>query len=199
MPPKVGLPAGIIHLNKVLTHLKASPKLTLTGLKALKLSYAYRNDHFGARHFVKQDLPRIRYANPDLNIQVEEVKKKKEEAWRPEMELEFENGKVQRLDLNDKWSTTILKELMTVAGGDPWKKHVEESTAAGLPVIPGERIQEEMKARQEQMDHLPTLEEWRVLHPQTSEPEKPVKTKKASSSSPPPPETSAGTTAPHAS
>jgi small subunit ribosomal protein S25 len=40
---------GPVRLAKLLTHLKASPKLTLSGLKKLKLSYAFGNDHFGAR------------------------------------------------------------------------------------------------------------------------------------------------------
>jgi small subunit ribosomal protein S25 len=43
------LPAGIIHLQKLLTHLKAPPKLVLTGVKTLRMSLAAKNDHFGAR------------------------------------------------------------------------------------------------------------------------------------------------------
>lgn len=38
---------------------------------------------------MKEQLPRIRYANPALDIQVEKVKKGPSEAWRPELELEF--------------------------------------------------------------------------------------------------------------
>lgn len=40
-------------------------------------------------HFVRQDLPKIRFDNPNLDIEVERVRKTKEERWRPEMELEF--------------------------------------------------------------------------------------------------------------
>lgn len=99
---------GTVRLAKLLTHLNASPKLTLHGLKKLKLSFAMENDHFGARsvasslgchslansylvssHFVRQNLPKIRFDNPNLDIEVERVKKTKEERWRPEMELEF--------------------------------------------------------------------------------------------------------------
>ena len=40
-------------------------------------------------HFVRQNLPKIRFDNPNLEIEVERVKKTKEERWRPEMELEF--------------------------------------------------------------------------------------------------------------
>ena len=44
---------GTVRLARLLTHLNASPKLSLTGLKKLKLSYAIGNDHFGARSVQK--------------------------------------------------------------------------------------------------------------------------------------------------
>jgi hypothetical protein len=40
-------------------------------------------------HFVRQNLPKIRFDNPNLVIEVERVKKTEKERWRPEMELEF--------------------------------------------------------------------------------------------------------------
>ena len=40
---------GPSKLSKILQHLNAKPKLNLTGVKSLKLSYAFRNDHFGAK------------------------------------------------------------------------------------------------------------------------------------------------------
>jgi hypothetical protein len=40
---------GTVRLAKLLTHLNASPKLALAGVKRMKLSYAMENDHFGAR------------------------------------------------------------------------------------------------------------------------------------------------------
>lgn len=41
------------------------------------------------RHFVKEDLPRIRYANPTIDIEVNKPLKTKEETWRPEMVVEL--------------------------------------------------------------------------------------------------------------
>ena len=38
---------------------------------------------------MRDHLPRIRYANPDLPIEVEKVVKTKEEVWRPELTLTF--------------------------------------------------------------------------------------------------------------
>ena len=41
------------------------------------------------RHFVKEDLPRIRYANPAIEIEVNKLPKAKEETWKPEMVVEL--------------------------------------------------------------------------------------------------------------
>ena len=41
--------AGSSKLSRILTFLSASPKLTLSDLKSLKLTLAFQNDHFGAR------------------------------------------------------------------------------------------------------------------------------------------------------
>jgi small subunit ribosomal protein S25 len=90
--------------------------------------------------------------------------------------------------LHNKWSTTILKELMTIAGGDPWKRYVADSTAAGLPVVAGEAFQwkvmkDEMKRRVEDPEPLPSLKEFRAMNPPTEMPSAPSSTP---SSSPPP-------------
>lgn len=49
MPQPLNKIPGTVRLAKLLTHLNASPKLTLNGLKKLKLSFAMENDHFGTR------------------------------------------------------------------------------------------------------------------------------------------------------
>ncbi|KAG6886559.1 hypothetical protein C0992_003384 [Termitomyces sp. T32_za158] len=152
------------RLARVVSNLNASPKLTLTALKSIKLSLAFQNDHFGARHFVKEQLPRIRWANPDLNIQVEKWRKTKEEAWRPEMELEFANGTQKTIDMHEKWSTTILKELMEVAGGEPWKKWKQEAQASGQPVVPGEENESKVVKRPT-LKSLPSLKAFRAAPP----------------------------------
>lgn len=41
------------------------------------------------RHFVKNDLPKIRYLNPMLNIEVDKPPKTPEETWKPEMTVEL--------------------------------------------------------------------------------------------------------------
>jgi hypothetical protein len=91
---------GPSRLSQVLAGLRTGPRLELRSLQNLKLTLAAKNDHFGARcfflflfitsillilfflkkktpisnrHFVNGQLPRIRYANPDLNIQVSKI------------------------------------------------------------------------------------------------------------------------------
>ncbi|KAF9489210.1 hypothetical protein BDN71DRAFT_1593605 [Pleurotus eryngii] len=129
---------GPSRLSKILANLNASPRLELSNLQSIKLTLASKNDHFGARHFLKEELPRIRWANPTLDIEVEKVPKSVKEAWKPELELRFTNGQAQTLDLQDKWSTTIVRELMDTAGARSWFAWKEESAATGSPLLRGE-------------------------------------------------------------
>ncbi|KDQ30249.1 hypothetical protein PLEOSDRAFT_1092050 [Pleurotus ostreatus PC15] len=129
---------GPSRLSKILANLNASPRLELSNLQSIKLTLASKNDHFGARHFLKEELPRIRWANPTLDIEVEKVPKTIKEAWKPELELRFTNGQAQTLDLHGKWSTTIVRELMDTAGARSWFAWKEESAATGSPLLRGE-------------------------------------------------------------
>jgi small subunit ribosomal protein S25 len=98
---------GPSHLSRILQNLNKAPRPTLVGVKEITLTLAQRNDHFGARqvisywcksvqltdvsrsHFMKEDLPRIRYANPNIGIRVNKLPKTSDEAWKPELVLEF--------------------------------------------------------------------------------------------------------------
>ncbi|KAF8736084.1 hypothetical protein AX14_000883 [Amanita brunnescens Koide BX004] len=152
---------GPSKLSQALAQLNAQPKLTLNALKSLRISYAFRNDHFGARHFAKDYLPRIRYANPALNIQVEKVLKTPQEAWRPAMEVEFTNGTVHTVDMQQKWSTAILKELMDLAGDDSWGHWKSHARASGQPIVPGEENEASVVASADGAV-LPTLKAFRA-------------------------------------
>ncbi|KAI5991086.1 hypothetical protein F5J12DRAFT_727417 [Pisolithus orientalis] len=123
------------HLSKVLQNLNTGPRLALDrNLKAVRLRMV-KDEHVGARHFVKDELPRIRWANPALDIQVDEVTRG---IARPEMEVEYENGATKTIDMSHKWSTAITKELMDIAGGDAWKAYRAAAMKAGHPLLPGE-------------------------------------------------------------
>jgi len=108
-------------------------------------------------HFLKEDLPRIRYANPKLDIQVNKLVKSKDETWSPELVLEFgsslfptdscvsvlifsfhlADGRKQNFNLHNKWSSAIFQELMDTAGGNSWTRWKTERAEAGLPVVDG--------------------------------------------------------------
>jgi small subunit ribosomal protein S25 len=108
-------------------------------------------------HFLKEDLPRIRYANPKIDIQVNKLVKIKDETWQPELVLEFclssfpaeqlcigpyisfhtADGRKQSIDIHNKWSSTIFQELMDTAGGNSWTRWKTERAEAGLPVVDG--------------------------------------------------------------
>ncbi|KAI0641088.1 hypothetical protein C8Q79DRAFT_1003830 [Trametes meyenii] len=136
MPRKPKTIPGPSRLSVILARLTQEPRPHLPNLKSLHLTYAYRNDHFGARHFVKEDLPRIRYANPTLDIRVDKKLKTKEEAWKPEMVVELKNGTTHKLDIDGKWSSTIFHDLMDLSAGSWWQKWKKERAAAGEPVTP---------------------------------------------------------------
>lgn len=107
MPRRPKVPLGPSRLSQVLQALKKEPQPQLDTVKSLKLTLAFRNDHFGARyvslrlavhacfismhhrHFVKEDLRRIRFVNPNMEIQVNKILKSPEETWSPEMQIEF--------------------------------------------------------------------------------------------------------------
>ena len=109
--------------------------------------------------------------------------------------LHSEDGNTTTLNLDNKWSSTILKELMNIAGGDPWKKYVATSAAAGLPPVSGEAFQHGIMKKQverkvkEGKEPLPSLKEYRAKNPPT---EKPGEVK----SSMPPKASTPSTTAP---
>jgi len=95
---------------------------------------------------VKEELPRIQYANPALKIEVNKVVEPRED-WQPEIVLELQNGSRKTLNMAGKWSTTIFQELMNTAGGAPWTRWKEERQANGLPVVEGAEIADLMERR----------------------------------------------------
>ncbi|OCH94216.1 hypothetical protein OBBRIDRAFT_789552 [Obba rivulosa] len=151
MPRRPKPVLGPSELSKILANLNRAPRPELVNLKSLKLTYAFRNDHFAARHFVQEELPRIRYANPSLNIEVNKVPKTRKDTWKPEMVVEFENGPTQTLSMDHKWSTSIFEQLMELAGGTPWQRWKKERKAAGLPLVnePTPKPKEEQKPKRE--------------------------------------------------
>ncbi|KAG8715289.1 hypothetical protein FRC11_004799 [Ceratobasidium sp. 423] len=88
------------------------------GVKSLQLDLAPRNAHWGARHFLKDDLPRIAYANPDVTYRVNKFKQfTREDPWKPSLQLEFADGTKHDIEVDGKRSEEIMKDIMKLAGG----------------------------------------------------------------------------------
>ncbi|KAF6751294.1 hypothetical protein DFP72DRAFT_1172369 [Ephemerocybe angulata] len=164
---------GPSKLTTILKQLNAKPRLGLQGVKSLKLTYAFRNDHFGARHFAKEDLPRIRWANPELDIQVERVNKTKEEQWKPELVVSFADNTSRTIPLANKLSTSITLELMNVAGGKSWEEHRAAAEAAGEPILPSDPSLPQpspLKKTAAAAQGLPSFAEFKKTHPEAGKP-----------------------------
>jgi len=95
---------------------------------------------------VKDALPRIQWANPSLQVEVDKVWKA-EGPVKQNIQLTFASGKTRTIEMDNKWSTAIIRELMEAAGGDPWREYKKLRTAEGLSLLPGE--EDEHKHRRE--------------------------------------------------
>ncbi|KAF9649969.1 hypothetical protein BDM02DRAFT_3165853 [Thelephora ganbajun] len=131
-------PPGPSRLSQIFKKLNADPKPILTpSLRSLKLTYAARNDHFGARHFVKEELPRIQYINPTIGIEVSKIPKAEADTWQSSLLMEFEDGSKKSFTMDGKWSSTIFADVMDAAGTPAWDKWKADRKAAKLPIVDG--------------------------------------------------------------
>ncbi|KAK7055450.1 L51-S25-CI-B8 domain-containing protein [Favolaschia claudopus] len=152
------LPQGPSDLSRLVANLRVPPRLTLPSVSSLKLTLAARNDHFGARHFLKEQLPRIRFANPDLEIQIRKMNKRREDDWRPELQVVFRDGQTRTWNLHGKWSTQIIRELMDDAAPPSWERWKAEAARTGVPLIPG--AENEPATTSDQTEPRFSFDEW---------------------------------------
>ncbi|PVG03245.1 hypothetical protein CPB86DRAFT_810876 [Serendipita vermifera] len=102
-------------LQKTLEWLQKEPRPVLPNVQSLVLTYTSKNAHFGARHFAKEDLPRISYANQDLKIEVDrKLPVEGQSPVQPVMTVKLKNGEAKSIDMASKSSQTILDELMAI-------------------------------------------------------------------------------------
>ncbi|CAE6534066.1 unnamed protein product [Rhizoctonia solani] len=88
------------------------------GVKSLRLDLAPKNGHWGARHFLKDDLPRIAHANPGVTYEVNKFRQfTEEDPWKPSLQLEFVDGTKHDIQVDGRRSEEILKDVMKLAGG----------------------------------------------------------------------------------
>ncbi|QRV76875.1 ribosomal l51/s25/CI-B8 domain-containing protein [Ceratobasidium sp. AG-Ba] len=101
-----------------------------SNVKSLELRLAPRNGHWGARHFLKEDLPRIAYANPHVTYRVDKSRQLTiEKPWAPSLRLEFDDGSKHNVGVDGKLSGEIMKEVLSVAGGSPPNKQAPSPEA----------------------------------------------------------------------
>ncbi|KAG8918884.1 hypothetical protein FRC03_009352 [Tulasnella sp. 419] len=104
-------------LAKTIAHLTRKPSPVISSsIRSLQLTLADRNAHMGARHFIKEDLPRVAYANPNLSINVIRKPHPKENPWSAQMTVELDNGQQKIITMSDKMSPAILQELLDLSG-----------------------------------------------------------------------------------
>lgn len=183
-------PFESVKLNAVLANLNAEPRLQLRNVKQLKVTYAYRNDHFGARYVIECALINInlqllqafcernRSAVELCQSHCEHTDRESTQDCRREVEAGHtgrlrcvgdifvssltdsptENGQTATIDMHQKWSTAITKELMDLAGGEMWKRWVKTAVQKGTPILPGEEKEETIVRTEED---LPSLQEYR--------------------------------------
>ncbi|KAG8739293.1 hypothetical protein FRC12_016376 [Ceratobasidium sp. 428] len=106
-------------IGKSLAYLLKQPIPYLRpNVKCLTLKLAPRNGHWGARHFLKDDLPRIAYSNPHVTYRVSKCQPLTiERPWAPSLQLEFNDGTKHDVEVDGRLSGDIMKEVLRVAGG----------------------------------------------------------------------------------
>ncbi|KZS90248.1 hypothetical protein SISNIDRAFT_488459 [Sistotremastrum niveocremeum HHB9708] len=118
MPRKSSAIPGPSRLSQILKHLTIPPPPSLPSLQSLRLTYAVKNNHFGARHFAKEELPRIQYANPSLRISVDKKPIQSLKTEGAKLILGFHNKPEQTIDISSKESSTILEAILTSGAAD---------------------------------------------------------------------------------
>ncbi|KIJ45227.1 hypothetical protein M422DRAFT_30081 [Sphaerobolus stellatus SS14] len=105
---------GPSKLALILRQLKQEPRPILSSVQSLHCTYASKNDHFGARHFGKEYLPRIAYNNPDVQITVSRPLKKPEESLLPVIDITLLDGTKRTVEMAGKQSNIIFDELLNL-------------------------------------------------------------------------------------
>lgn len=110
----------VISLTQKLERMRNGPaSIALPpGLRALELTFAMRNKDYGARKFLKYDVPSLVYANPALQIK----QNRPERVENPTLVMQFDNGSTRTMSLKMKNSDLIreeFKELVRAAFATP--------------------------------------------------------------------------------
>ncbi|CAG8543679.1 2879_t:CDS:2 [Acaulospora morrowiae] len=102
----------LIDLRTGLGAAKLSPKV-----EKVSLTFSRRQDNAGARYFLRENLPRIAYNNPDLPI---EVNISKEYGVKPLLKVKFKDSEdYVELPLSQRNSSDICQEFLEITEATP--------------------------------------------------------------------------------
>ncbi|KAG9290800.1 hypothetical protein G9A89_011763 [Geosiphon pyriformis] len=110
---------AISKLTILLLNLRTGLGAAKLGPKVSKISllFSTKQDNAGARYFLRENLPRIAYNNPELPIKVDKIPKK---GIKPELIIEFENpDDTVTLDLSQRHGDEICRELLNITKAVP--------------------------------------------------------------------------------
>ncbi|KAF7978974.1 hypothetical protein HWV62_44223 [Athelia sp. TMB] len=169
MPRRPRTIPGPSRLSGFLKDLTRAPRLVLSeDVTRLKMAYKFKGGDFAAKYFVKEELPRIRYANPALTIEVDKLNPSnpKQKAQESSITLEFANRPAQTIPITHARSTGLLTDLMSLGGSSAWSEWAKQRTAKGEPILPEPEVQSELKASPTTL--LSKKQPWRVRAPQAA-------------------------------
>ncbi|RHZ56998.1 hypothetical protein Glove_395g71 [Diversispora epigaea] len=102
----------LLDLRTGLGAVKLSPEV-----KKVSLTFTRKQDNAGARYFLRENLPRIAYHNPDVPI---EVNISKEYGVKPILKIEFENQEENKeMVLSQRYSDEICHEFIKITKAEP--------------------------------------------------------------------------------
>ncbi|KAL1919256.1 mitochondrial 54S ribosomal protein mL61 [Calcarisporiella thermophila] len=83
-------------------------------VRRVSLVYAFqgKNKSMGAKHFLRENLPRIQYNNPNVEIVVTKLK---DPGTIPSVTVEFADSTVQKLEVPMMNSTEICNKFLNIA------------------------------------------------------------------------------------
>ncbi|KAF9974113.1 hypothetical protein BGZ73_002611 [Actinomortierella ambigua] len=80
-------------------------------VKKISLAFSRKSDNSGARYFLKENMPRLQYNNPQIQFEVTKVK---DAVIVPEVTVEFANGPAQKISCSKIQSSDICKKLLSI-------------------------------------------------------------------------------------
>ncbi|KAG2210551.1 uncharacterized protein EV154DRAFT_49203 [Mucor mucedo] len=100
--------------REILKHLTSGPGAAKLSPNVSKIALTFalkgKNESAGARHFLQENLPRIRYNNPNVEYQVSKVL---DSSIKPTVAVHFSNGRSKVIEIPRVQSNVIVDQIFT--------------------------------------------------------------------------------------